>query len=74
MLLTFIILVLILLSAKRWIPGLMLCILIVIGLPFIPFVIAYKVKKEKPVTAISLVTIWSMVLIVSLMILLIPQA
>jgi len=64
MLITVILIIGLLLSFKKWSSY----FLTTITLPFFPFVIAFNIRKERPVMAYSLITIWSIFYTVILLI------
>jgi hypothetical protein len=52
-----IILLLFILSIKKWLPKLFVFLILLVFFPFIPFYVAYSVRNEQPRTAITILAL-----------------
>jgi len=64
--LSFIILIMIFLTIKKWLPVVLFSIGVLIAFPAIPFIIAHNIKETKPNTAMALRVLWTLNFIVVL--------
>lgn len=71
--LSIIILVCLIFSFRNLAGSLLATVIAVAAFPIIPFVLAYNIRKEKPVIALSLIILWSLVFAITGLLLLLDQ-